>query len=111
MKTTLCMLFLFAFIGCHDDPDKIGAVGEKQWFKDLQTPCKKDDVCKLVIVKAVYENNPVYFTAYDGGLCDVSFYVKLYNANGDVVKIYDEQHNWADFGMEVSEEETIWQCY
>jgi hypothetical protein len=109
MKTTLIILLLCLFIQCDDDTDKIGAVGKEQWFKDLQQPCKKDDTCKTTIHKAVYDGKTVYFTSLDGGLCDVSFYVKLYNEHGVVVKEYDEQ-NWADYGKEVTEEEPIWRC-
>ena len=107
---TIAILILFLFACEKDDPNPLGDIAKQQWFKDLQVPCEKEDVCKTGIMQGMYLGTTVvYFTYLGGGYCDVSFYVKLYNEQGDVVKIYDES-NPSEFFDEVSSYETVWYC-
>ena len=105
------LIFLIVIYSCDEPEDMIGPVGKEQWFKDLQTPCDKKDICKTSITRGIYlQNTTVYFTTLYGGYCDVSFFVRLYDENGQVVKEYDE-NNWAEFYQEVTSYQVIWSCY
>ena len=107
------LISLSVGVGCDNDADRDSSpftrLEKQQWYIDLQAPCAEDDVCRTAIFKASYLGQYVYFTQWVGGYCDPSFYAKLYDVNGNVVKIYDET-NMVDFSKEVQILENIWVC-
>jgi len=110
MRTSTLIIFFFGFFFSCDHDDFLNGVTKQQWFKDLQVPCEKDDICKTGIMQGMYKGNTVvYFTYLGGGYCDPSFFVILYDEQGEVVKEYDES-NALDFNTEVTSLETIWTC-
>jgi len=106
-KTTLSVILLLFFFAC--EKDEPSTVAKQQWFKDMKVPCDENSICKTSIQMARYQGTTVYFSSLYGGYCDPSFYVRLYNENGEVVKEYDED-NVFDFYSEVTGVMTIWKC-
>lgn len=100
-------------VGCDDNEDadsnKFSRLKKQQWYIDLQAPCQEGDVCRTAIFKASYLGQDVYFNQWVGAYCDPSFYFKLYDVNGNVVKIYEES-NIEEFSNEVQILENIWVC-
>jgi hypothetical protein len=111
MKTTLLTCLVICFlVSCGDDEvDKIGPVGKEQWFKDLQTPCEPNDVCKTSIARGTYQDETVYFVLFYGEHCDNFGTSWLYNSNGEIVKEYDTTNEF-EFYSDVTDFEIIWSC-
>jgi hypothetical protein len=107
----ITFLLIILFGACEkDEPAHKYPPQDKEWFKNLQTPCDENTVCKLRINKALYESDTVYYSTFVGALCDMFFTVSLLNVDGDTIKSYIGPYEADSFYNEVLFIETLYRC-
>jgi hypothetical protein len=111
-KHLLAYLLVLLFASCEKDTstDKFENLDDKEWFKNLKSPCDENTFCKLRINKALFDSDTVYYSSYVGALCDMYFTVSLLNINGDTIKSYSGPDKLETFNNEVVFIETIYRC-
>ena len=105
-------LCLFLFTACeksNSDEDQLSRLRKEQWFVELWGSCENTGPCYTVVSRGFYQGQWVYFGVLTGQLCDPLLYTRLYNVNGEVLKVYDET-NATDFDDEVTNVENVWSC-
>ncbi|UBM58289.1 hypothetical protein LAG90_15905 [Marinilongibacter aquaticus] len=63
----------------------------------------------MSIIQAVYKTSVVFYTAVTDSLCNSAFSAKLYNCQGDIIKMYGPEDR-ADFEKEVTYNKVLYRC-
>lgn len=100
-------------VSCHKEDNSVVetyvSVKDREWYRNLMTPCDENAICKTSIVKALFNGDTVYYTTLSGPLCDPVFSATLLNSDGEVVKTYWYSEVSA-FNREVTFIETTYRC-
>jgi hypothetical protein len=110
----LLSIILISFLACEkNDGNSLSSknIEDQEWYKKLKIPCVQNSVCNTMIIKALYNNDTVYYTQLSGPLCDFDFSATLLNNDGKVIKEYYGSNALTTFNNEVTYIKTTYKCY